>query len=428
MASISTDANGNRTIRFIDGDRRRRKICLGKTFSLKDAREIRAKVETLNAATIGGHSYDAETAIWLRGLLPHLHDKLAIAGLVKPRGEAAKATLGAFVNAYLDGRTDLKLGTKYQLERVRDDLVKHFGADKPLADVTEGCADDFRVALRKRLNENTVRRRCARARQFFRAAIKRRLIKENPFGEMKGLAVKENQSRAYFVTLDQAAKVFDACPDGQWRVIFALSRFGGLRCPSEHLLLKWSDIDWANDRFLVTSPKTEHHEGHESRIVPLFPELRKHLEAAWETAAPGTEYVVTRYRSPDQNLRTTFEKIIQRAGLKPWPKLFQNLRSTRETELAETFPIKAVCQWLGNSEAVAKRHYLQVTDEHFARAADHATPGGPAEESGPQSGPRLGDNEHIEHLPRSPKRRFPRENEKTPVLSATTSYPARTRT
>ena len=30
---------------------------------------------------------------------------------------------------------------------------------------------------------------------------------------------------------------------------------------------------------------------------------------------------------------------IKRAGLTPWPKLFQNLRSTRETELAETFPL-----------------------------------------------------------------------------------------
>jgi elongation factor P--beta-lysine ligase len=37
--------------------------------------------------------------------------------------------------------------------------------------------------------------------------------------------------------------------------------------------------------------------------------------------------------------------------------------------LAESFPIHVVCQWIGNSEAVAKRHYLQVTDEHFAQAA-----------------------------------------------------------
>jgi hypothetical protein len=53
----------------------------------------------------------------------------------------------------------------------------------------------------------------------------------------------------------------------------------------------------------------------------------------------------------------------------PWPKLFQNLRSTRETELAEDDPIHVVCAWVGNTQAVATKHYLQVTDEHFDRAA-----------------------------------------------------------
>ena len=64
-------------------------------------------------------------------------------------------------------------------------------------------------------------------------------------------------------------------------------------------------------------------------------------------------------------------KIIRRAGLKPWPKLFQNLRSTRETELADDFPIQVVCDWIGNTEAVAAKHYLQVTEDHFAKALQH---------------------------------------------------------
>ena len=35
-------------------------------------------------------------------------------------------------------------------------------------------------------------------------------------------------------------------------------------------------------------------------------------------------------------------KIIARAGLEPWAKLFQNLRATRETELAEIYPMHVV--------------------------------------------------------------------------------------
>lgn len=77
-----------------------------------------------------------------------------------------------------------------------------------------------------------------------------------------------------------------------WRTIVALSRLGGLRCPSEVLSLRWRDIDWHAGRMLVTSPKTEHHLGRGSRSVPLFPELRAVLEEAFELATPRDEYVV----------------------------------------------------------------------------------------------------------------------------------------
>ena len=75
-----------------------------------------------------------------------------------------------------------------------------------------------------------------------------------------------------------------------------------------------------------------------------------------------------RYRESNTNLRTQFNRIIRRAGHEPWPKLFQNLRSTRETELAEHFPLHVVTAWIGNSELVAAKHYLQLTDDHFIRA------------------------------------------------------------
>ena len=93
----------------------------------------------------------------------------------------------------------------------------------------------------------------------------------------------------------------------------------------------------------VHSPKTEHHSGGESRIVPIFAELRPHLIEASEKAADGAEFVVAKYRERS-NLRTRFVKIIRRAGLKSWPKPFRNLRSSRQTELAETFPAHVVCK------------------------------------------------------------------------------------
>jgi len=52
----------------------------------------------------------------------------------------------------------------------------------------------------------------------------------------------------------------------------------------------------------------------------------------------------------------------------PWEKLFQNLRATRATELvSQGWPEYKVCAWLGHTEAVAKKHYWQVTDDDYQR-------------------------------------------------------------
>ena len=61
-------------------------------------------------------------------------------------------------------------------------------------------------------------------------------------------------------------------------------------------------MDWERGRIIVHSPKTEPHEGGESRQIPIFPELRPYLEEAWEQAEPGTEFVITRYRDSNANL------------------------------------------------------------------------------------------------------------------------------
>ncbi len=153
--------------------------------------------------------------------------------------------------------------------------------------------------------------------------------------------------------------------------MFALSRYGGLRCPSEHLALRWDGIDWERGRMRVWSPKTAHHEGHESRTVPIFPELRPYLEAAWDRAEDRATFVVAGpFRSTAKNRRTQLRRIVMRAGLSPWPKPWHNLRASRQTELEESFPSHVVCAWIGNSERVAREHYLQVTESHFQKAAD----------------------------------------------------------
>ena len=75
------------------------------------------------------------------------------------------------------------------------------------------------------------------------------------------------------------------------------------------------------------------------------------------------------------NLRTTFSRLVKRAGLEAWPRLFHNLRASRETELLEEFPVHVVAQWLGHDAKVCLKHYAQTTEDHFDRASGGAESG-----------------------------------------------------
>ena len=90
-------------------------------------------------------------------------------------------------------------------------------------------------------------------------------------------------------------------------------------------------------------------------------------------APERAEWAITQYRQTNANLRTQLNRIIQRAGLVAWPRLFHNLRATRQTELEEASGTRRACDWLGNSQAVAMGHYIQTTEDHFDSATTQRT-------------------------------------------------------
>lgn len=365
MASVARDPDGRKRIIVAVGGERRT-IHLGRV-DMKQADMVRIKVAALATAVATGTPIDHATAQWVGGIDGRLHASLARAGLVTPRAQTARS-LGELLDTYFS-TLHVKRQTAVTYQQTRRSLEEYFGAGKSVTAIAALDAERWRRWLKddQDLAEPTIAKRVKTARQVFKQALRWKMLTENPFAEVR-TGSQTNRARMFFITREVAAKVLDACPDAEWRVIFALSRYGGLRCPSEHLALRWQDVDWAAGRLTVWSSKTEGHDGGAFRIVPLFPELRAILLDAFERAEPGAEFVVARYREPNCNLRTQLLRILSRAGVTPWPKLFHNLRSTRQTELTEEFPAHVVSAWLGNSVVVAQAHYLQVLDRHFDAA------------------------------------------------------------
>ena len=370
MASITKEPNGRKKIQFVGSDKKRRSIRLGKA-TMKTAEATKVRVECLVSSKMSGHALDDVTSRCLTTIDDTLRNRLARVGLIEQR---EVVLLGKLIDDFIKLRTgDVKPRTVAKYKVVKKHLIDHFGKDKPLKSLNAGEAKEWRAYLIGRgLAENSIRKLSGISKTMFNYAIDKELLFKNPFNCLPS-ALVPTRERHYFLSIDDTEKVIDACPDAEWQLIIALARYGGLRTPSETFSLRWEDINWHRNRFYVTSPKTERYAGKEGRIVPIFPELRPYLEKCFfEPAENRTEHVITRHRIRSENLRTTFHKIIKRAGLVPWPKPFQNLRSSRETELIEQFPIQTVVAWLGNSPQVAMQSYLQVRESDFEKAVQNA--------------------------------------------------------
>jgi integrase len=205
-------------------------------------------------------------------------------------------------------------------------------------------------------------------------------IAASPWKQVRHRSGDPSERRAY-VPITDIEHITEHCPSVLWKLLVALARFGGLRVPSDAFSLAWGDLDWERGRLSAPSPKTEHL-GKPHRVIPLFPLLRPHLEAAFEQAPEGSVHMFYndwRKRATGDdgwagaNMRTTFAKIVRRAGVEPWPRLWHSLRASCESDLAQTFTLATVTKWLGNTPSVALRHYVDPTETAFRAGVGLAT-------------------------------------------------------
>jgi len=371
IGKVKTTSGIRRYIQLSPGENESRpRISLGKV-TMKQADTAKRNIENLIRCKNTGAVMSPAVQEWLDGISDGLRKRLEILRIIESRDKGRSFTVAEWTQKYIESRLDVKAITKGKWKNAANKLSAFF-KEQPIDEITVQQAKNYRVYLKSvvGLEENTLRRLIGLSRQFFNAAIDAEIIKDNPF-RGQSVSVRANPARFYYVTQEMALKVLETCPDAQWRLIFGLARWGGLRCPSEVLRLKWQDVDFEHDRIVVHALKTEHHADSGIRTVPMFPELRPLFQDAFDIAQEGDIYCITRYRKESVNLRTQMHKIISRAGLDIWPKTFQNLRATRETELFKMTNgnVKAVCSWIGNSPVVAMEHYAMITEADLQDAA-----------------------------------------------------------
>ncbi len=369
MASKSMDNGYGRVQYFVGG--KRHAIRLG---HLGDGRagaerleRFRAKVHDLERSLALGQPPSDETVLWLNKLDDDVHAKLSKYGLVQPRVQTSM-TLEKLAGEFMAAAGVID-STRTTMEQTVACLFEFFDKTTPIRAIGPLQCEKWRQWMKdaKGYAQATISKRVKTARQMFRKAIAWKCLADNPLASV--IAGKQsNKARQHFISREDAARVLAACPDAEWRLIFALCRYGGLRCTSEVHALRWCDVDERAGNLTVRSPKTEH-QGKPQRVVPLFGELAPFLLEVKESRRPQPgDPVISQHAAANANLRTSLCRFIRRAGLVPWPRVFNNLRSTRQTEIESTYGIQAACAWIGNTQGVATEHYLQVTPEVAQRA------------------------------------------------------------
>lgn len=373
MASLSREDNGTWRVLFVCPVTGKRKtIRLSKDLPKKGAEAYKDHIGCLVTFHNNQKFMPVETLEWVLTLNEIHYDRIADAGLLDQREKAQPQvySLHALIEDVRAGLLHKKPNTKKNYERTFALLLEKFGAGKAVAVITTKDADGFVDWLRneKAFARATVSLIIKKSRYTFDKAVRWDLIEKNPFGGIK-VGSGTNPERQAYVPMEVFETILTHTQEKEFRAILALCRIAAVRCPSEIVTLRWRDVQWEKRQLRITSPKTEGYEGKDHRIVPLFPRLHELLRELYESESRDPEFVVS-CREPGINWRKKLNSLIKLAKLEVWPKLFHNLRASRESELYRQYPLDTVCKWLGHNPATAALHYLHDPnlDGSFQRA------------------------------------------------------------
>lgn len=376
------------------------KIGIGYVDGKPVEQRILATLEMLESSIISGQEPSIELWRRIRKLPSGIQKKLVSKKLIilKDDGPTLEQLVDEFIADKLP-TTDPRTVRNYK-STLENGLLTFLDRDRQVDTVESDDLIDFINSSSKNYSDSTVANQIKRAKAAFQLAMDQGYKTENPFKSKKlrelcsqftiKLASDRVQTQTEFMTADELKRLLQCkksersdIEDKEWNALVWLLRYGACRV-SSYLILRWKDIDFETGTIRIrmkrTGIKRKFKVGDKRiEIVPLWDELVVPLQALKKLQPEGTEYVLNKIGKLEQkpefeqtnskgervkqgrwetNLSTTFKKILKRNGFQIWDQPFHAFRSYRAAELdrngASEIELNA---WIGNSEAVRKRHY-----------------------------------------------------------------------
>jgi integrase len=269
----------------------------------------------------------------------------------------------------MNSKTDLKPSTINGNRNVEKLFFEQFSQTEFIEQITPDRLLEWKNSLSRKHAPSSIRGYLLLTKAVFDFAVKRNWLAHNPMEEVPIDTSSQCVNREKFrtITVEEYVKLLEACRTQEWRVIVALARWLGLRCPSELEHLRWNDIVLERQGVHIRSPKTERHVGHQGRFVPLFQEAAGELERLRHQDTPaGDDLVIPCIQGKcDSFLNRKFHRIIRRAGLGKIDQPFLNMRRTRSNEIRIQYGPEKESEWMGHSQKVMRVHYLDLSVDDF---------------------------------------------------------------
>lgn len=323
-----------------------------------------------------------ETRAWLSELEtvnPALYDRLAQLGLAEPRKR--DVTLPELLNWYetypvrgLEPKPATKsirrgaglflLSHLAQYRESKNDLLAHPAPEE---------VSKFLDQLRKSSSAETAKRYFSVIKSVYANGVAEGKVRKNPFEKAVLRLESSEKQQHFYVTEEIARQVLRKIPDLSMRAVWVLARWGGIRIPSEVQFMLWGDIDFERRRIKIREPKKTSKQRqdrgeHRVREIPLFPEIYSILAEYRDHSF--TQASDRMFSDAGKGYSQYFTRCIRAAGIAVWPKLFNSLRATRDTELQKKHPPHVVSSWLGHTIEISQKYYIQTTDEDFEKALE----------------------------------------------------------
>jgi hypothetical protein len=208
MASLAND-NGLFRVVVNSPTRRGYPIRLGRV-QKRFAEKFRGRCNDLEDAVRLAEQPDAAVREWVDALDAGLHAKLVTAGLASPR---VSTQLKPWLEKDLTSRVRLKDRSKKKLLRTHAFLLEFFGSDHDVRKITVDDAWDFHTWLHEKegLAHASIRTHCGNVKTIFRAAMKRGLIRVNPFADLPSGSTPS--AEPVFVSGDEIDQVIEKLPN-----------------------------------------------------------------------------------------------------------------------------------------------------------------------------------------------------------------------